>query len=476
MLILGAERFSVNGDANIGIWFFQQDVHPIPGGSTFTGNHVNNDVFMVSAFTGGGVAPTISVYIWDTTCTGADQAYNSATPSKSPNLVCAGKNVRYVSSFVSLCSDIQTGGSNVSSSPACAVTNQVAITTNWPSPAKGGGTQLPAQTFFTGGIDLSYVFEHILGISSAPCFSSFLFDTRTSQSLSATVKDFLSGGFPECHVSVTKTYTCNSFNADNTFNYSYQGSVTNDGGGTLFNVQATDTPVGGTAVTYNCGSLSKGQSKTFPSAACPQPGGTTNTLTTSTHPASNVADASAQTSSSGGTTITATTGSVASTDLIVNGVNQCSPRVDIDVSKSCVTAFQASGSNIVVRVDYTGTVTNTGTLNLRSWQVTDAVLGGGSGGGPFNSTALLAPGASICYTNLGVCPNLTAPTGVSSGTPTGAASYFPSSADAFGLTAGRIQFTDTVTATGVASNGSNVGPKTASAMCVICPFGACAAQ
>jgi len=476
MLILGAERFSVNGDANIGIWFFQQDVHPIPGGSTFTGNHVNNDVFMVSAFTGGGVAPTISVYIWDTTCTGADQAYNSATPSKSPNLVCAGKNVRYVSSFVSLCSDIQTGGSNVSSSPACAVTNQVAITTNWPSPAKGGGTQLPAQTFFTGGIDLSYVFEHILGISSAPCFSSFLFDTRTSQSLSATVKDFLSGGFPECHVSVTKTYTCNSFNADNTFNYSYQGSVTNDGGGTLFNVQATDTPVGGTAVTYNCGSLSKGQSKTFPSPACPQPGGTTNTLTTSTHQASNVADASAQTSSSGGTTITATTGSVASTDLIVNGVNQCSPRVDIDVSKSCVTAFQASGSNIVVRVDYTGTVTNTGTLNLRSWQVTDAVLGGGSGGGPFNSTALLAPGASICYTNLGVCPNLTAPTGVSSGTPTGAASYFPSSADAFGLTAGRIQFTDTVTATGVASNGSNVGPKTASAMCVICPFGACAAQ
>src|SRR5438552_357285 len=316
MLILGAERFSVNGDANIGIWFFQQDVHPIPGGSTFTGNHVNNDVFMVSAFTGGGVAPTISVYIWDTTCTGADQAYNSATPSKSPNLVCAGKNVRYVSSFVSLCSDIQTGGSNVSSSPACAVTNQVAITTNWPSPAKGGGTQLPAQTFFTGGIDLSYVFEHILGISSAPCFSSFLFDT----------------------------------------------------------------------------------------------------LTTSTHQASNVADASAQTSSSGGTTITATTGSVASTDLIVNGVNQCSPRVGIDVSKSCVTAFQASGSNIVVRVDYTGTVTNTGTLNLSSWQVTDAVQGGGSGGGPFNSTALLAPGASICYTNLGVCPNLTAPTGVSSGT------------------------------------------------------------
>jgi len=472
MLILGAERFSTSGDANIGIWFFQQDVHPIPGGSTFTGMHVNNDVFMVSSFTGGGVTPTISVYTWDTSCTGADKAYISSNPPASANNVCANKNVRYVSSFVSACYD----GTNVSSSPACAITNQVPITTTWPSPVKGGGTQLPAQTFFTGGIDLTYVFQHILGVTSAPCFSSFLFDTRTSQSLSATVKDFLSGGFPECHVSVAKTYTCNSFNADATFNYSYTGTVTNDGGGDLFSVAVTDSPTGGTAVTYTCGGLLKSQTKTFPGDCTSSTG--TNTVVSSTHPATNIANASAQTSSSGGTTITASTGSVTSSDLVVNGVNQCSPAPGIDVSKSCVTAFQAtSAGNIEVRVDYTGSVTNTGNLNLVSWNVTDAVLGGGSGGGPFSSTATLAPGASICYTSGGAaCPNLTAATGVSTATPTGAASYFPIGADALGLTAGRIQFTDTVSATGKASDGTNLGPVTKSASCVICPFGACAAQ
>ena len=475
LLIIGAERFSVNGDANIGIWFFQQDVHPIPGGSTFTGNHVKNDVFMVSAFTGGGVTPTISVYIWDPGCSGADQAYNSANPPQSPNNVCAGKNMRYVSSFVSLCSNLQTGGSTVSTSPACAVTNQVPISTTWPSSAKTGGNLLPAQTFFTGGIDLTYVFQNILGVANAPCFSSFLFDTRTSQSLTATVKDFLSGGFPECHVSVTKTYTCNGFNADNTFNYSYQGTVTNDGGGTLFNVSVKDSPTGGTAVTYSCGSLAKGQSKTFPSAACPQPSGSTNTVTTSAHPAANVADASAQTASSGGTTITSSTGSVTSTDATdASGNSVCNPKTGIDVSKSCVTAFQASGSDIVVRVDYTGSVTNTGTLNISSWQVTDKDSAGNAAGGPFNSTGTLGPGASICYTNnSAICPSLTVATGVSTGTPTGAASYLPSNADALGLTLGRISFTDTVSATGTASNGTSLGPKTASATCVICPNGSC---
>jgi hypothetical protein len=478
LLIIGAERFSVNGDANIGIWFFQQDVHPIPGGSTFTGNHVKNDVFMVSSFTGGGVTPTISVYIWDPACTGADSGYKSNDPPSSTNLSCAGKNMRYVSSFVSLCSDLQTGGSNVSSSAACAVTNQVPITTNWPSPAKGGGTQLPAQTFFTGGIDLTYVFQHILGVSSAPCFSSFLFDTRTSQSLTATVKDFLSGGFPECHVSVTKTYTCNGFNADSTFNYSYTGTVTNDGGGTLFNVSVKDSPTDGSPVTYSCGNLTKGQSKTFPSASCPQPSGTTNAVTTTTHPATNVADASAQTSASGGTAITASTGSISSTDAKdQNGNSVCNPQVGIDVSKTCVTGFQVSGSNVVVRVDYTGSVKNTGTLNLTSWQVTDKDDAGNTAGGPFNSAASLAPGASICYTNnSAACPDLSSPQSGLSTTPTGAANYFPTGADAFGLTLGRISFTDTVTATGKASNGSNVGPATKSATCVICPFGSCPAQ
>jgi len=140
ILVFGAERNSINGAANIGIWFFQQDVQPDPNSNNFVGDHVNNDVFLVFSFTGGGVIPTISIYIWNTGCGGADQAYNSGNPPSSPDKVCAGKNVEYVTSKTALCS----AGSQTT---AGAVTNQSAITLPWPSVVKSGGTTIPAQAF-----------------------------------------------------------------------------------------------------------------------------------------------------------------------------------------------------------------------------------------------------------------------------------------------------------------------------------------
>ncbi|PYX51450.1 MAG: hypothetical protein DMG79_03015, partial [Acidobacteria bacterium] len=58
---------SPNGDANIGIWFFQNNVGP-NGSGGFTGSHVDHDVFLISAFTGGGGTSTIEVLEWDHTC------------------------------------------------------------------------------------------------------------------------------------------------------------------------------------------------------------------------------------------------------------------------------------------------------------------------------------------------------------------------------------------------------------------------
>jgi hypothetical protein len=482
ILVFGAERFAVNGDSNIGIWFLQQNVS-IPAGAakgSFTGAHTKGDILIISAFTGGGGTSTISVYQWrPDLCT----ASHYASPTTGQTNVCADTNL------YALLVDLSPGGvpTCTSSTPACAVVNNQQITISWPYLAKFGTTNsnnVPTGGFYEGGIDLTNLLG---GSSAAPCFASFLFETRSSQSTSAVLKDFLVGSFPECHVSVNKTYTCNTFNADGTFNYSYTGNVVNDGGGDLYNVKVKDTPVDGTAVTYTCGNLAKGTSKAFPSADCPQPGGTTNTVTTATHPASNVANATADTSSDASTpAVTGTSGSVASSDATATS---CSPHPDIDVTKQCVTAFQLSGSNIAVRVDFTGQVTNTGLLNLTNVNVTDD-----AGGGPFGPFSL-APNQSICYTN-GVtvcnkttdpgcsavnpaslptgCPTLSVTDGLTSA-PTGAASYSPSSAaSAFGLTAGRIQFTDTVSATGTASDKSSVGPKTKSAMCVICPSGACA--
>ncbi len=51
--------------------------------------------------------------------------------------------------------------------------------------------------FYEGGVDLE-----ALGFGG-DCFSSFLAETRSSTSITATLKDFVLGGLGECGVGVT---------------------------------------------------------------------------------------------------------------------------------------------------------------------------------------------------------------------------------------------------------------------------------
>ena len=70
-----------NGDANVGFWFLQDptvgctaiDPPGTGGGSTasFTGDHVDGDLLVVSEFTNGGVVNAINVYQWDGDAGGA---------------------------------------------------------------------------------------------------------------------------------------------------------------------------------------------------------------------------------------------------------------------------------------------------------------------------------------------------------------------------------------------------------------------
>ncbi len=479
ILVFGAERFSVSGDSNIGIWFFQNLIGTTGGSKgTFTGVHVTGDILIVSAFSGGGSTSTISVYQWNPAACPNSHYSGPTTSGQQIPPVCADTNL------LALFFDQTIGATSIctSSSPACALVNAQSITLGWPYAAKFnvGSNVVPPAGFYEGGIDLSALLP---SGQNAPCFASFLFETRSSQSTSAVLKDFLVGSFPECHMSMSKTVTCNSFNADNTFNYSYVGSVINDGGGGLFNVQVTDVK----GQTYSCGGLSKGASKTFGgsplSGDCSITTGNSATFTTAQHPATNEATATADTSQSGTSPpISADTGSVTSSDATDSfGNSLCNPHPDIDVAKRCVTGFQVAGGQIVIRVDFTGEVINSGQLNLTSVTVTDDA----GATPPLPSLGGLLVGQSKCYTNGQIvspgppatgCPTLSVVNGLSS-TPTGAASYFPNAANiTMTPVQGRIEFTDTVTATGTASSGASVGPKTASAHCVICPFGSCPAQ
>src|SRR4029078_8432837 len=79
---------------------------------------------------------------------------------------------------------------------ACAVTNSAAINPSWPFIDKGNpGTNdpIPAESFFEGGIDLYTLFG-----GDAPCFSSFLAETRSSQAVDSTLSDLATGDFNTC--------------------------------------------------------------------------------------------------------------------------------------------------------------------------------------------------------------------------------------------------------------------------------------
>jgi len=71
-VVIGGDRFAVNGDANIGAWLFQQNI-TLNSNGTFDGVHQEGDVFLVSAFVGGGGTANLAVYVWHPACLKADK-------------------------------------------------------------------------------------------------------------------------------------------------------------------------------------------------------------------------------------------------------------------------------------------------------------------------------------------------------------------------------------------------------------------
>jgi hypothetical protein len=164
-LVFGADRFAQNGDAVIGFWFFQNAIGLItsgPDAGKFSGVHRNGDILILSDFTQGGGEVTIRVFKW-----------NSPGGSIDGTL------------------DLIGTGFGCSASPLfCAEVNDVATPSPWAyTPSKGAANIFPKGGFFEGGVNLSQ-----LGITNV-CFASFLAETRSSQSVDATLKDFVTGTF-----------------------------------------------------------------------------------------------------------------------------------------------------------------------------------------------------------------------------------------------------------------------------------------
>src|SRR5947209_11618445 len=171
----GFERFANNGAGDLGLWLLQDPTvacSRTKGAVSFTGAHVVGDILVVGEFSTGGSVTTLNMFEW--------VGITKATPLGVMNIT-------------------STGGADCTSAPDnannFARSNTGPISTlPWSTQDKTSGPNtLATAEFFEVGIDLTGLFG-----SNAPCINRFIFDTRTSPSLTATLVDYAEGALETC--------------------------------------------------------------------------------------------------------------------------------------------------------------------------------------------------------------------------------------------------------------------------------------
>ncbi|NVJ68153.1 MAG: hypothetical protein HWE16_16835 [Gammaproteobacteria bacterium] len=226
----GAERFANNGDAIMGFWYFQDQVGP-DGNNRFTGQHVENDLFIVMEYPQGSNAqPFVQVMRW--VDSGGDVSDNLQLIYNSGD---AGAKC------------------NTASDPgvACAITNDSEFSqADWAFQSKTAAAGVyPVESFFEGRLNVTDALA-LVGVTEIPCFSSFLIETRSSRSETAQLKDFLGGEFPLCSIAVTKTCSASELTDGNQFVIDYTINLQNTGVGSIAaseTVTVDDQPSNGDA-------------------------------------------------------------------------------------------------------------------------------------------------------------------------------------------------------------------------------------
>jgi uncharacterized repeat protein (TIGR01451 family) len=216
ILYAAMDRFDNSGDSTAGFWFFGNNIGQNPnvtqnGGHPFTGTHQDGDILLVSDFTVGGSTSTIKVFRW----TG-----NDATGSL-----------------------VALNNGNPISGNTFATVNSGPINVPWSYTNKSGQQQPAAGEFLEEGVDLT-----ALGLQG--CFSTFMAETRSSQSPTATLSDFVLGSFPLCSLSATPFNGLSKFDtsANHGDSVTYDLKVTNTGGMPLYLQSVTDTRLGNIVV------------------------------------------------------------------------------------------------------------------------------------------------------------------------------------------------------------------------------------
>jgi hypothetical protein len=236
VIYFGSDRFDNSGDAQQGVWFFQNKItlggNKIGGGTSFAcegscsgGFHLNGDVLVVSDFSNGGGTSTITVYKWDTACTATNKPFS----------YCADANLHQLeTSTAANCATVGTADG------FCGLVNANTITMPWSFTDKSGTPSNGALNgeFYEAGLNLS-----TLGLASL-CFASTLDESRSSTSTTATLKDFVLSTFGGCGASLKTQVSATTINLGQ--------SVTDDA---IVSVTGAGTPPAPTGIVsfFGCG-------------------------------------------------------------------------------------------------------------------------------------------------------------------------------------------------------------------------------
>lgn len=214
-----ADRFSNDGDAAAGFWFFKNPVELNDGKFTAPGGgpvvHASGDVLVVSDFNEGEGVNTIRIFTWN------GSGLTEATPPGS-----GPKDCQETSHNAFVCATENRGPDDVAAL--------------WPyTPKANVGTSgfYPDFTFLEGAINMSAVLP-----GSDQCFASFLAETRSSTSPTAQLKDFVLGDFPICLPSTTLSASPTTSSPEIAVvgdQVTFSWTETNDGNVALTNVHVT---------------------------------------------------------------------------------------------------------------------------------------------------------------------------------------------------------------------------------------------
>jgi hypothetical protein len=244
LLYVGADRSAENGTAFLGFHFFKNDIfactadiaptvpctegkffmHDPVTGAVVPAKRTTDDIFILFNLSQGGSSVSIVVYRWDPSAT-ADPNFDhnyvkvSIDPQQANQLALAMTN--HILSTANKGCD-----TNLECAPwcylskfgcacpsACSTPGPRSIVENPPgsgifrfngSCSADTVSCFPARTFFEGGVNLG-----LLGLRG--CFQSFMAETRSSDAITAELKDFVLGSFvtaPKCTVTPSSAEVC----------------------------------------------------------------------------------------------------------------------------------------------------------------------------------------------------------------------------------------------------------------------------